>query len=183
MKRALLIATVIVVILGLWWFFGHKKAAAPTQPEVKVAPATAHPDAKDATFQFEDGPITLKNGSATTNVTPNGEITQETTLTNDVAYGDINGDGKADSAVLLVQNSEGSGVFLYVAAYLSGLVQYKGSNAVFIGDRVTPKTVSIDKGVITVTYLDRKPTEPMAAEPTVLTTAHYVYRGGQLEAE
>jgi hypothetical protein len=181
MKKTLIpLVIVILVGLGIWYWQTHKSSSSPAP--VTVAPVTTHPDPSSATFTFDDGPITLSKGSATTNVTPNGEITQETTLTDNVAYGDINHDNKSDSVVLLVQSGSGSGVFLYVAAYVSGVVQYKGSNAVFIADRVTPKNISIDKaGTITVSYLDRKPTEPMAAEPTVLTTKHYIYSNGQLE--
>ncbi len=180
MKKALLIIVLVLVGLGGWYFFIHKPQLVSTP--VQVAPVTTHPDPSNATFTFDDGPIALNKGTATTNVTPNGEITQDTTLTDNVAYGDINNDNKSDAVALLVQSGSGSGVFLYVAAYVSGVVEYKGSNAVFIADRVTPKTISIDQaGIITVTYLDRKPTDPMAAEPTILTTKSYIYRGGQLE--
>jgi hypothetical protein len=182
MKKTLLVIALLVLVGLGGWYIGHRKTSTPAPAPVKVTPTTTHPDASNATFQFEDGPITLIKGSATTNVTPNGEITQETTLTDDIAYGDINKDGKTDTAVLLVQNSSGSGVFLYVAAYLSGTVQYSGSNAIFIGDRVTPKSIAVDPlGTITVTYLDRKPTDPMAAEPTILTTKHYIYKSGEME--
>ena len=182
MKKVALIVVIILVAIGLWWFLGQRHASAPTS-EVKVTPTVSKPDPSNATFQFEDGPVTLKDGSASMSITPNSAATQETAITGDLAYGDLNNDGKNDTALLLVQDSGGSGVFLYVAAYLSGVVQYKGSNAVFIGDRVTPKSISIDKGVINVSYLDRKSTEPMAAEPTVLTTHHYIVRSGILEEE
>lgn len=179
MKKIYLIIVLVIVGFG-WWFIAYHNSS--KKPVVKLEPAVTHPDASNATFQFEDGPITLKNGDAVTNVTPNGEITEDTTLTNNIAYGDINGDGKNDTAVLLVQSGEGSGVFLYIGAYVSGLVQYSGTNTIFIGDRVIPKTISIDKnGIITVTYLDRNSGEAMADDPTVLTIKHYAYKNGQLE--
>jgi hypothetical protein len=182
MKKLLLVIILILLIGGGWYWYSHRQTVAPAQTPIKIVPVMTHPDPSNATFNFDDGPITLQNGDATTNVTPNGEITQDTTLTDDVAYGNINGDGKTDTAILLVQSGSGSGVFLYVAAYLSGNVQYNGSNAVFIGDRVTPKTITVDdSGTITVTYLDRGPNDPMSTEPTILTTKHYVYSAGQLE--
>ncbi len=183
MKRNLIIAAVVIIAALGGWYIGHHREKATTKEEpVKIEPTVSHPDASNATFIFEDGSITLKKGAATTDVTPDGEVTQETTLTDDIAYGDINKDGKTDTAVLLVQNGSGSGVFLYVAAYVSGTVQYKGTNAVFIGDRVTPKAISVStSGVIEVTYLDRKANEPMAADPTVSTTKYFVYRNGSLE--
>ncbi|MBX4200264.1 hypothetical protein KW790_02290 [Candidatus Parcubacteria bacterium] len=179
MKKILIL--IVVLILG---FFGWKYLKTPgtnSTPEVKVTPTSTHPDPSNATFEFEDGPVTLKKGSAETQVIPGSAITDNTTLTNDLAYGDLNGDDKNDTALLLVKDSGGSGVFVYIAAYLSGTVMYKGSNAVFIGDRVTPKTISISNGVIKLTYLDRNAGEPLAAEPTVLTNRTFVVRAGTLE--
>jgi len=182
MKRLFILILILLLGWGAWEIYNSRKDA-NEPPPIKLETAVAHPDPSNATFQFEDGPITLKKGVATTNVTPGGEITQDTTLTDTVAYGDINNDNKNDTAIILVQEGSGSGVFFYVAAYVSGVVQYKGSNSVFLGDRVSPKSISIDKGVITVTYLDRKPDEPFTNEPTVLTTKHYSYTNGELVEE
>ena len=72
----------------------------------------------------------------------------------------------------------GSGTFIYAAAYLSGPVNYKGTEALFIGDRIAPQSVSISQGVVTVSYLDRKDDEPLSAEPTVSKNMQFVVRGG-----
>jgi|SRR6185312_3550684 len=179
--KKLLIAIVVVVLAGLGiYYFVHSRASSTTPAPITIATDTTHPDPSDATFQFADGPVTLKDGSATTNLTPNGEITEETDLSDSIAYGDLNGDGKNDAAFLLVQTTPGTGVFFNVAAYVSGLVNYSGSNAIFLGDRIIPKSISIAKGIITVTYLDRTASEAMTDDPTVLTTKTFAYTGGQL---
>ncbi|MDB5254405.1 MAG: hypothetical protein JWL80_471, partial [Parcubacteria group bacterium] len=109
--------------------------------------------------------------------------TVETSLTDVRAYGDINGDGKDDTAALLIQIGGGSGEFVYLVGYVSGTVTYKGTNAVFIGDRIQPKTITIKNGVVTVNFLDRKADESFADEPTVNTSKQFVYTKGTLVAK
>lgn len=173
--KKILFSIILVALLGWGGYTVYKNHSSTdsTVPAVHLEPTVTHPDPSNASFEDVDGTITLHNGTATTNIT--GYITEDTTLTDLLAYGDINKDGKNDTAVILVQEGSGSGVFFRVAAYVSGVVQYKGSNMVFLGDRVSPKTISIDKGIITVTYLDRKENEPYTNEPTVLTTKTYAY--------
>jgi hypothetical protein len=95
------------------------------------------------------------------------------------ASGDINNDGKLDTVVLIAESGGGSGVFVYAAAYVSGPVSYKGTNTIFLGDRISPQSVSISSGVATVRYLDRQEDEPFAAEPTISVSKQFVYRNGK----
>ncbi len=166
-------------MFGIWYVF--KQVSNPTPSKIfNAGQNISRPDASNATFVFDDGSITLSKGINEKAITPGGSSMQETTLTDTVGYGDINGDKKDDAAAVLVQNGGGSGVFVYLGAYVSNPLNYKGSNAVFVGDRIEPKSISISNGVITLKYLDRKPNEPYAAEPTVLTSKQYVYTKGIL---
>ncbi|MEK7176118.1 MAG: hypothetical protein AAB695_01955 [Patescibacteria group bacterium] len=106
---------------------------------------------------------------------------EEATVLENRAYGDLNNDGKTDVVVFLAESGGGSGVFIYAAAYVSGPINYKGSNAVFLGDRIAPQNVFIKNGIVTVSYLDRGPDEPFAAEPTFAVSKELVYRNGTLE--
>lgn len=176
-----LVVLIIIVLAGAGWYIWHNKAALPAQ-NVKVMPTVEHPDPSNATFIVEDEPVTLKNGKAVSELAPGSLSNEETALTKDLAYGDINADGNNDTVTLLVQSGGGSGTFVYLVAYVSGNVGYKGSNAVFIGDRISPKSVTVSQsGVITLKYLDRKPSEAMAAEPTVPVTKTFDYKAGKLE--
>lgn len=178
MKKLFILVLVVVIIAGGWYVFSKREGAAE---DIEVAQVTSKPDARNATFDFGDGQVTLENGTAFSAVGGDAFVQTETTLTDKIAYGDINDDKKSDAVVILTQNSGGSGTFVYIAGYVSGNVQYKGSNAVFIGDRVSPQTLSIDSnGGITLTYLDRRSDEPMAAAPTVSATKHFAYRNGKL---
>ncbi|MFH1473109.1 MAG: hypothetical protein ABIF06_01710 [bacterium] len=178
MKKFLLIA---IVLLALISFFalrnGSKKEDGGT---IQNNVSEFLPDPSSATFLFEDGPITLSKGRSDINITPDSAIKEEIILTDIISYGDLNNDNKNDAAIILVQSGGGSGVFIYLATYVSGTVTYKGSNTLFLGDRITPKNLIIENGLITVEYLDRKPNEPLAAEPTVPTTRTFEYRSGTL---
>ncbi|MBP9701891.1 MAG: hypothetical protein KBD47_02840 [Candidatus Pacebacteria bacterium] len=82
---------------------------------------------------------------------------------NGVEY-DFDEDGTKDTAQIVVENSQGTGVFYYFVAELDG----KQSQKFFIGDRIAPQSTSIDeKGIVTVAYADRKPEESFADEPSV----------------
>ena len=173
MKKLLL----FILLIGILWFFFVFKDSTTTGVDNNVATNTDNfqPDPSSATFTFDEGPITLSSGKGE-------EAGNEVELLGEKASGDLNADNKEDSVVLLASSGGGSGVFVYVAAYVSGPVSYKGTNAVFVGDRISPESLSISNGVVTFNYLDRKPDEPFAAEPTVPASLQFVYRNGSLEA-
>ncbi len=137
------------------------------------------PDPSNATFIFDEGPVTLKNGAGEIQLDRSTNL--EINILDKFAYGDINKDGANDTVLLISQYGGGSGTFIYVAAFASGPVSYRGSNAVFLGDRIIPQNISIKNSVITVEYLDREPDESFAAEPTISTAKQFVSRDGVIE--
>lgn len=135
------------------------------------------PDPSNSTFIFDDSKVTLSNGRGEEK--SEDEIPFETILLKERASGDLNMDDKNDTVVLLTRSGGGSGTFIYIAAYVSGPISYKGTNAVFIGDRISPRLVTIEDGVATMKYLDRRDDEPFAAEPTVPVSKQFVYKNGE----
>ena len=180
MKKIIIIILVVLLGVAAYYFI-------PSSPSVgKALPGTSkdsefHPDPSNATFVFDDGSISLSSGKYETKITSGSALTEEIDLMDKFGYGDINQDGKNDTALLLAQYGGGSGVFIYVAAYVSGPVSYKGSDAIFIGDRIAPQSLSIDGKTITVKYLDRGPNDPFSAEPTISTTKQFIYQSGKLQ--
>ncbi len=172
------IITLIIIIgaIGLLYYMRENSLNDEIVTPSEKAGGTFRPDPSSATFIFDDETVTLSKGRNT-----NDESAEETALLDEIAYGDLNADGKEDTVVLLARSGGGSGVFIYVAAYVSGPVNYKGSNAVFLGDRIAPSNISIANGVVTVSYLDRREDEALAAEPTIEVTKKFVYRNGELE--
>ncbi len=177
MKKLIIIVLVIIVGIGVWYFVSGKLDSNIIET---ASTPTSRPDASNATFIFDDGPITLKKGLNEQEIAPNSAVVQETTLTDTTEYGDINGDKKDDAVVVLMQTSGGSGVFIYLAAYVSGPVNYKGTNAIFIGDRIEPQSVSIKNSLVTLNYLDRKTNEPFSSKPTISMTQQFTYKNGEL---
>ena len=175
---------VIVIILGIAVLFYIMRDKSPAEeartPQVNEN-GIFRPDPSNATFTIDDEVITLSAGRNERNIAPGSALVEETVLLDQFAYGDINADGKEDAIFFLARYGGGSGTFIYLAAFVSGPVTYRGSEAIFIGDRVSPQSISINKTTVTVKYLDREADEPLAAEPTVLTTKQFSYRVGGFE--
>ncbi len=77
------------------------------------------------------------------------------------AYGDLNGDGKADAGVILAENQGGSGVFESVVAVLNRGGAPHQISSVQLGDRVLIKGAYISLGVIHLDMVVHAPNDPM----------------------
>ncbi len=96
------------------------------------------------------------------------------------AFGDLNGDGVEDAAVSLLAQAGGSGSFTYVSAVLNANGAASPAGSLLIGDRITLQSMRIVDGKIEVTWLDRKPGEPMSATPANKVSRTFVVHGGKL---
>ena len=160
------LAVVVIVVAVVAWMPKNKAAAF---------------DPQNATYNVGGTPVALVNGNASTPAAP-GSATQITTKIFTTTSGDLNGDGKQDAAVILVQNPGGSGTFYYVAAAINGANGAQGTNAVLLGDRIAPDTLEIKNGQIIANYADRKPGDPMTAKPSV-AVSKYLNVSGLILAE
>jgi hypothetical protein len=95
------------------------------------------------------------------------------------AFGDLNGDGARDAAVILAENSGGSGVFIYLAAVVSQDGTPSNVATQFLGDRVQLQSLEIDQGQIVVTMVTQGPDDPMCC-PSVEVTLRYRLEDDQL---
>lgn len=68
------------------------------------------------------------------------------------AHGDLNADGKDDVAFLIPRKDETRGTIYYLAAALATDRGHAGTNLLFLGEEVVPKTISIKNGVIDIEY-------------------------------
>ncbi len=111
---------------------------------------------------------------------PGGASRPTVTLLPDFfAQGDLNGDDLADAATLLVENSGGSGAFIYLAALLNGEAGPVNAATVLVGDRGNPESLTIVDGTIVLTFLTQGPTDPMCC-PTQLVTQTYALEASEL---
>ncbi|MGD0612628.1 MAG: Gmad2 immunoglobulin-like domain-containing protein [Anaerolineales bacterium] len=112
--------------------------------------------------------VTLKDGAYSEGTSPNFYSVQ---MLDVVAFGDLNGDGVDDAAIILAESSGGSGVFESVVAVLdSGGLPYPVGQAV-LGDRFKVNSADIATGAITLDMLVQGPNDPMCCptQPEVQT--------------
>jgi len=109
-----------------------------------------------------------------------GAASRPTVLfTEPFALGDLDGDGVDDAAVLLVENSGGSGSFVYLAAVLNRDGQPENVATTLLGDRAQVAELSIDSGRIGVKMLTHGPDDPMCC-PSQESQKTYTLEGSEL---
>lgn len=96
-----------------------------------------------------------------------------------VARGDLDGDGRRDAAVLLVENSGGSGSFVYLAAVLDRDGAALNAGTVLLGDRVSLRGLAVADGVIVADTLVHASDDAMP-RPTRKRRVSLQWRGGSL---
>ncbi len=174
MKKLLGLILVLLAVGALIFFMRNTSSFKPNSGGTPNA--TFKPDPSSATFMIEDESVTLSDGHNISKISA-----AETNLLEKIAYGDLNSDSKDDAGVFLSNSGGGSGTFIYLAAYVSGPVNYKSTPTIFLGDRISPQSISIQNGVLTVKYLDRRDDEPFAAEPTIPITRTFRLNNGELQ--
>ncbi|WP_181885400.1 lysozyme inhibitor LprI family protein [Trinickia dinghuensis] len=139
----------------------------PTGPQI---------DYKDAIYSIEGKDVTLLEGQHSQ---PAADGSSEQDVTRVVeppehAVGKLG--GRSTVATFVSQDGGGSGTFYYVA-----LVFNDGRATTFkVGDRIQPIGIAIHGDDLVISYLDRKPDEPMAVPPTVPRERHFAYMNGQI---
>jgi hypothetical protein len=142
--------------------------------------STAVADPLQASYLVEGQEVHLVDGRSEVEAAPGSATKTKTSIFGKPIYGDLDGDGDEEAAILLVQDPGGSGTFYYVAAALNSNGGYGGTNAVFLGDRVSPQSMEIRNGVIFANYAERRADEPMVAAPTVAKSKYLTLKKGEL---
>jgi hypothetical protein len=145
-----------------------------------ASPSIAPPDPRSATFTIERDRITLAGGRAEREAAPGSATKIVTTLGDQQATADLDGDGRPDSVVLLVHQPGGSGTFFYVAALLNLPGGASATPAVLLGDRVKVTSLRVDGAVIVVEMLDRSAGQPLSASPSVAVMKRFAIERGAL---
>ncbi|MCB0214782.1 MAG: hypothetical protein KDJ52_35915, partial [Anaerolineae bacterium] len=106
---------------------------------------------KNATYSgIYDEAVTLSDGLYEGEPFVAGDASRPTVAYADGAerYGDLDGDGVDDAVVFLVENSGGTGNFVYVAAQLNRDGRPVDAGAVWIEDRIQVRSAAIDDGQV-----------------------------------
>ena len=178
MKYITSIIIILILACLLAFFIFSKKDNIKSVDTTKSASGF---DFKNATYNIDDEVIILKNGSFDSPISSSSATVITTKYFGNEAKGDLNDDGKEDTAFLLTQYGGGTGVFFYVVSALNTGNGYKITNSVFLGDRISPQSTEIKDGKIIVNYADRRPGEPFVAEPSVGVSKYFKIIDGELK--
>jgi uncharacterized membrane protein/heat shock protein HslJ len=139
-------------------------------------------DLKNAEYQSEftaNGRVKLTNGIYREKIVPNSATELIITLSDKVAYGDLNGDGDIDDAVILITNPGGSGTFRHLAIVTNQNGRPKHVASHLLGDRVKIKSLSVRTGEIAVEMITHGPNDPMCC-PALEVTQNYLLQDDKL---
>ena len=172
MKNTTYVAIGAVLLIG---FLVWKTPTTKESVKTPVAEAPSYKDYKNTSYAVGGQNVFLKNGESSVEVVPGSAVKLTTKVFGNEIKGDFNSDGKTDVAVFLTQNGNGSGRFYYVAVEIQNQDgTYKGTNAIFLGDRITPQNILYTSGVLAVNYGDRNATDAMTTAPSVGKTKFLV---------
>lgn len=182
-KNKIIILTIIVLIIITGEFYliikGHQKGVViPVENNIPIIQATTTKpitgtfDSKNSTFTIDGQTVTLKNGLLQIEAAHGSASKITTKYFGNESIGDLTGDGLADTAFLITQDTGGSGLFYYAVVAVKTSVGYKTTNAFLIGDRIAPQPTEINSSAkeLYVNYVARKAGEPMTAQPSVAST-------------
>jgi hypothetical protein len=95
-----------------------------------------------------------------------------------IGFGDLNGDGIQDAAVVVGENTGGSGTFESLVAVLNQGGAPKQDGTVQIGDRVQVNAISIQDGRVTVDEIVPGPQDPACCPTQPETETFRITAGG-----
>ena len=137
-------------------------------------------DPLNAVYWIDEAEIRMRDGRFEIPAAPGSAAMLSTVVLDTPVFGDLDGDGIPDAALILVYQGGGSGTFYYLAAALKRENGFRGTHAILLGDRIKPRAVRIHERTIIAEFLDRGAGEPMASAPTVAVSRAAVVDGDGL---
>ena len=153
-----------VIIVSFLLFGGGLSCAKIESGSPRPAPLNSP---ASASYLLANNRIQLEDGQAEWQAAPGSASKSRVALFGEAAYSDLNNNGIEDAVIFLTYQGGGSGTFFYVAAAPLENGEYRGTNGIWLGDRIGPPTAKVQNGLIIVEYLDRNHNEPMASAPTL----------------
>lgn len=137
----------------------------------------------NADYQSEwpaDGVAELKEGQYEEEIVPGAASKLVIVVYPDMyAFGDLNGDGVDDAAVVLATSAGGSGTFISLEAVVNEQGTPKHVASAQLGDRARINSLTIESGKVTVNLVTHGPNDPMCC-PTQEASQEYKLQGSAL---
>jgi hypothetical protein len=172
MDSARVIVFLLMGFVGMACAAGGKPAAGPSPSAVA--------DPLNTTYIIEDQAVPLIDGRFVAAAAPGSATTITAAVFGRPLFGDLDHDGDEDAVVVIVYEPGGSGTFYYIAAAINQNGSYKGTAGYLLGDRIIAQFVRFDDGLVETHYLDRRPTEPMSAPPSIRKVIQLRFIDGKL---
>ena len=137
-------------------------------------------DPLNTVYIIQDRALPLTKGRFTTAAAPGSATGTMAAVFGRPLFADLDRDGDEDAVVVILYDPGGSGTFYYIAAAVNKNGSYFGTRGHLLGDRIIVQTVKISNGGVRARYLDRRPTEPMSAPPTIRKEMQLRLSGGNL---
>lgn len=128
---------------------------------------------------FEYRPVKLTNGSYEKRDDSDEEGPMFVWWGDKVAFGDLNGDGIEDAALILLTSTGGSGTFRELVVLVHERGVPRQASVKMLGDRTDVKNLSIRSGRIEVERMKHGPNDPMCC-PTLRVKETYRLQGASL---
>lgn len=161
MKKAFIAVIGAVVIAWLGFLVLNTNIYQEKQVDEKLVD-----DPKNGWYLFSGEWVHLEEGKAEVPAAPDSASVVSYQYFGNETYGDLDGDGDEDAVFLITQDSGGSGTFFYVVGAIREGEHYRGTQAMFIGDRIAPQTTEFRDGQVIVNYAERTPGEPFTTPPS-----------------
>lgn len=172
MKKTYIVLSVVVVICVSVWYIVYKTNFITLYVlNAGLQNESVQLNLHDGTYILSGQKIFLKNGLAKSEVVPGSSSKMITTYFGNDTKGDFDNDGREDLAFIITQQTGGSGTFYYAVALLNRANGKVGTEAVLIGDRISPQATGVENrgggDILIVNYADRKPQESFVVPPSV----------------
>lgn len=148
-----------------------------TPTATTTAPVLTVDQLRNATYTFQGADqavrtITLKDGKFESGTDSSKPGFVRIQMGNKVAFGDLNGDGLEDAAIIIVENYGGSGAFVSVLAVLNQGGKPGTAYSALIDDRTLVNEVAIKDGLLFVDAVIHGPSDAMCC-PSVPSRRFY----------
>jgi len=154
-KESLIVLGILVVaILAGYLFMGGVGETDLTSEDKEVV--FENGDVMNMVYMVEGGAFTIKNGVAEEKTNSMSGEAVEVKIFGEPAYGDLNGDGQDDTAVIISYKTA-KGEAYYAGAVISDKAgeKIKGVGSLILAEDVLPKEIRIEEGRILVDYAVR----------------------------